>query len=667
MNRIVRSVSQVMLLSVLLVVVRAVPTSATLGWLPISPEDLALKDNPKEPGADAMILYRESEVDARQANVSGDAVREYVRIKIFTQAGTKQGHIEIPYNKSWETIPYVSGRTILPDGTIKDFDGKVLDSTIVKTGGIKYFAKAFTLPDVQPGCIVEYKYDRQSRPGWVHDEGWVLSSDLYTREAHFTYYPNDVFSRSGFSARYRSYLLPKDAQMKQSANDSYSMAVNDVPAIVEEPLMPPRVAIEPTVEFYYIEPSDPDPGQSKEKYWGYFAKKWDSEIEHFDGKKDALNQEISKIVSPSDSPEAKLRKIYDRVEQIRNLSMEDYKGKTEQKAEELKADGNAADVLERGYATGHRVNLTFIGLARAAGFQATELYLAPRNAFIFMPDRNDRSEIEAEIVWVKAGSQEYYLDPSARYYPFGVLPWFETESGGVRVDGHTAAFVTTPNPQFSQATIARMADLTVHQDGSITGNIQIDFAGLEGAMERESNRKEDETGRTKNLEDEIKTWLPIGSDFEITKITNWDDIEQPLHVEATLKLPTYGSAAARSLLLPLDPFQATQAGFFSKQSRQNAIYFPYPYQEIDDVTVHAPAEYDTGGLPKPQKIDLGAALYEINATGQGNTVKVKRQLAIKGILFGKENYPTFRAFFGAVRTSDNAQMVLQYKQAGQLN
>lgn len=666
MNRILRCVFQVILLAAVTLAVRF-PAFANVGWQPVSPDDLALKDNPKEPGTDAMILYRESVVDARQANVSGDAVQEYVRIKIFTQAGTKEGHVEIPYDSSWETIPYVSGRTILPDGSIKDFDGKVLDSTIVKAGGIKYFAKTFTLPDVQPGCIIEYKYDRQSRPGWLHDETWVLSSDLYTREAHFTYYPNDQFGENGLSARYRSYLLPKDAQMMHSANDAYTMVVHDVPAIIDEPLMPPKPAIEPTVEFYYVEPTDPDPSEPKEKYWSYFAKKWNGDIEHFDGKKDALSQEVSKIVSPSDSPEAKLRKIYDRVEQIRNLSMEDYKSKTETKAEDLKPDNNVAEVLERGYATGHQVNLTFIGLARAAGFEATELYLAPRNSFVFMPDRNDASEIQAEIVWVKAGSQEYYLDPSARYYPFGVLPWYETEAGGVRVDGHTATFVNTPNPQFSQATITRTADLTVNQDGSITANIQIDFGGLEGAMEREGNRKEDQTGRTKNLEDEIKGWLPVGSEFTITKIANWDDIEQPLHVDGTLKIASYGSTAARNLLLPLDPFQATQAGAFSKQSRENAIYFSYPYQEIDSVTVHAPAGYDIGGLPKAQKIDLGAATYDITPVEQGNTVEVKRQLTIKGVLFGKENYPTFRAFFGAVRAYDDAQMVLETKQTGQLN
>src|SRR5579875_105259 len=667
MHRLLRCVLRMVLLAAVVLAAQALPVFSTVGWLPISPSDLALKDNPKEPGADAMILYRESTVDLRKLNVSGDSDEEYYRIKIFTQAGTKRGHVVIPY-QDWESVPYIAGRTILPDGTIKNFDGKVLDTTVVRMGVLKLLAKSFTLPDVQPGCIIEYKYQKLAKPNYFHgDERWVLSSEMYTREAHFTYFPYEGYGGLGYSARYRSYLLPKDAQMKQANDGSYTMAVHDIPAIIDEPLMPPKPAIEPIVEFYYVGPSDPDPAQSKEKFWGHYAKKWSGEIEHFGGKKNVLNQQLSSIVSPGDSLEAKLRKIYARVEQIRNLSMEDYKTANEKKAEELKPDNNVADVLEHGYATGHQINLTFVALARAAGFDATEVYLAPRNEYVFIPERNDASELEADVVWVKAGTQEYYLDPAARYYPFGLLPWYETEAGGVRADGHTATFVTTPNPQFSQATIVRSADLNVSQDGSISARIQIDFTGLEGAMERENNRKEDPTGRTKNLGDEIKTWLPVGSDFEVTKIANWDDIEQPLEVDGTLKLATYGNMAARNLLMPLDLFQATQAGVFSKQSRQNAIYFSYPYEEVDDVTVHAPAGYGIDGLPKAQKMDLGAVSYDITPAGQGNIVEVKRHLIIKGILFDKKSYPTFRAFFGAVRTYDDAQMVLENKQTGQLN
>src|ERR1700690_1530423 len=66
-------------------------------WLPISPEDLALKDNPKSPGADAMILYRESVVSAKDLHKVGDFDEEYFRIKIFTAAGKDRANVEVPY------------------------------------------------------------------------------------------------------------------------------------------------------------------------------------------------------------------------------------------------------------------------------------------------------------------------------------------------------------------------------------------------------------------------------------------------------------------------------------------------------------------------------------------------------------------------------------------
>ena len=94
--------------------------AATIDWLPIAPGDLALKDNPKQAGADAMVLYREVDVDSKNATVDN-----YLRIKIFTQQGVKdRSDVELPYNSAQGSILDVRARTIQPDGKIVDFDGK---------------------------------------------------------------------------------------------------------------------------------------------------------------------------------------------------------------------------------------------------------------------------------------------------------------------------------------------------------------------------------------------------------------------------------------------------------------------------------------------------------------------------------------------------------------
>ena len=654
MNRIARITG----LAVVALLTIAFPrTARAIEWQPISPDDLALKDNPKQPGADAMILYREVVLDASKAGSNGDNFEEYVRIKVFTQAGVSEGHVNIEFVKENETVPYITGRTIRPDGTIVKFDGQVLETTIEKFSGLKVLAKTFTLPDVQPGSIIEYIYQMQTKPGYVSSRSWQVTKSMYTREAHFTYIPYTGFG-SGLRPMFSTYLLPPDAALKEQTSGAYAMMAHDIPGLVEEPLMPPENAFEARVEFYYQGdgPAQTDPS---DRYWGYYAKKWESDLDHFIDKKNALNSELAKLVSPTDSPEVKLRKIYAGVLQIRNLNMEDYKTAKEHKDENLKEINNVEDVLNRGYAYGFQINYLFIGLARAAGFDATEIHVAPRNQELFLPQRNEVFQLRADIVWVHAGSQDYYLDPASRYFPFGLIPWYETETGGVKADKHAGTIVNTPESPAADATIIRRADLEVSPDSSISGTLQVDYTGQRAALVREEKRKEDDTGRQKELEDDIRSWLPVGSEFSITKLSNWDDIDQPIHVEGTLKIPSFATGAAQRLLIPLEIFQMPQSREFASEKRANAVYFHFPYDETDDIKLRLPSGYKVESLPPARKTDLKAVAWEIAAEAQGNTVEVKRHLAVNGVLFGKDDYTTLRKFFGLVKTNDNAQMVLQ--------
>ena len=80
----------------------AIPGVVTAGddWLPVPPADLALKDNPAQPGADAMILYRRSRVDAKRADIDEDFDEEYFRVKVFTARGAKEtSKIQIFFSK----------------------------------------------------------------------------------------------------------------------------------------------------------------------------------------------------------------------------------------------------------------------------------------------------------------------------------------------------------------------------------------------------------------------------------------------------------------------------------------------------------------------------------------------------------------------------------------
>jgi Domain of Unknown Function with PDB structure (DUF3857) len=149
------SVAGILLLIVLFSpVVRAVaPADAGKQWPPVNPQELAMKDCPQDPGAPAIILYHEE-----TWNDAKNTADFYYRIKVFTKAGEDYGRVEIPYYPGHMRVQDIRGRTIYPDGKILDFDGEIYDRQIIKSGRTKLHEKAFVLPGVPPGSILEYSY-----------------------------------------------------------------------------------------------------------------------------------------------------------------------------------------------------------------------------------------------------------------------------------------------------------------------------------------------------------------------------------------------------------------------------------------------------------------------------------------------------------------------------
>ncbi len=660
MNRTQRFGCSVGIIVALLCAAPPRPISASDEWLPIPPADLALQDNPASPGANAMILYLQSDIDSK-----GSSVDEYVRVKIFTQEGTKEGNVEIPFVAKNANIEGIRGRTIHPDGSVVNFQGKVFDKTIVKAGGYRQLAKSFTLPDVHPGSIIEYKYREQDDQDYYIDESWVVTNRLFTRDERFTIKPDT--REYALRMAYRQINLPAGTVLPTvQPNGTFTMDIRNIAGLEEEEYMPPKRLLQGRVDFFYKNRNDPDK-ETAEHFWKRTAKTWSDEVDRFVNKNSALESELAQTIDANDSPETKLRKIYARVQKIRNLSIEDSKTVKEQKQEQLKPNANVEEVLKHGYGTARQLNFTFTGLARAAGFPAFEVFVAPRHVNLFNPDLMDASELAADIVWVHGGTQDYYLDPSAAAYPFAMLPWFETSTQGVRCKKDGGEVETIPPVHATEATIVRNADVEIDSDGEATARIQVDFTGQMGADRRRQIHDEDEAGRQKTLGEEIKAWLPAGSTFDVTTINNWNNNELPVHVEGTAKIPTLGTPAGHRMLIPAAVFQAPEPAAFYPEKRLYPIYFNCPYQDIDDVRLHVPSGYKIEAVPPERKLKPGAVAYEISAAQQNSVVEVKRLLEIDGLLFPATSYKALRTFFNFVKTDDDAQIVLQNTESAKNN
>ena len=649
-----RRVKWLMALLLVWVGAGAVPHAwAGIGFQPVSPDELAMKTEPLAPGAHAILLFRQVDRDDNSRTGHED---NYFRIKILTEEGRKYADIEIPFNKGNEDINKLRARTIKPDGSIANFDGKIFEKTIVKAKGVKYLAKTFTLPDVQVGGIIEYYYTDDLKEYALFDSHWILSDELFTKKAQFSLKPYVGNFDNPFRLRWTWQRLPAGAEPKQGPNGVVQMEASNIPAFQTEDFMPPENEVKGRVDFIYEnEFSETEP----DKYWKHVGKKRNDFLEAFIGKRKAMESAVAEIVGPSDAPEVKLRKIYDRVQAIRNTSYEVRKTEQEEKRAKEKPVENVEELWKRGYADGGQLTWLFLALARAAGFEAYGCWVSDRQHYFFVPQTMEGRKLDSNVVLVKVNGKDVYFDPGAAFTPFGMLMWSETGTPGLRLDKDGGTWIQTTLPQSAESKIEGSAKLKLTDTGDLQGKLTVTYTGLEAMVPRLENRHSDEAERRKFLEDELKGQIPATVEVELTNKPDWAGSSTPLIAEFELKIPGWASSAGKRTVFPVGIFTATEKRVFEHANRVHPIYFEYPFEKWDDVTIELPPGWQVSSVPKAQVQDGHVIVYNLKVEDDKKAVHVTRKLSVDILLLEPKYYGALRNFFQVVRSGDEEQIVLQ--------
>jgi hypothetical protein len=631
-----------------LVAMACTPVMDADDWLPISPEELKMTADPKAPGAPAIYLYRE--VDRNDARYGGTE-RNYVRVKILTEAGREYANIEIPYQDRM-TISSIRARTIHPDGSIVNFDGQVFKTAVQKKKDSKIQVKSFTVPDVQIGSIIEYRYTYDFEDYWTFDSHWILSAPLFTRKALFTLKPNkDLAVQWNWPAG-----LPEGAAkpIQDPLTSMVHMTAENIPAFQEEEYMPPENELKFRVNFIYAyENFESD----QNKYWKNFGKKKFGEAESF-AKRKGMADAVASIVSPSDTPEVKLRKIYDRCQEIRNLSYERIISSQEVKHDKMKLPENGEEVLKLGYGTGWQITWVFLGLAQAAGLDAHPALVGSRYSHFFNPVRMDSQELTSNLVVVKLDGKDGYYDPGAAFVPFGQLPWDETNVSGRLLDKDGGTWIETPLPPSDTSRITRNAKFRLNDDGSLEGTVAVTYTGMEAQYFRIEQRNADDAARKLAAEDRLKNCIPAAAEIELKNTPDWKGSKTPLVAEFDVKIPGWVSSAGKRTLMPTGFFVGNEKHLFEHANRTYPVYYPFPFSTADDISITLPDGWKVESSPKAINQDAKAVAYTFSADGTPGALRLQRTMRADVFLVPPDKYPILRAFYQFLRTSDDQQVVL---------
>jgi Domain of Unknown Function with PDB structure (DUF3857) len=649
-----KSAGNILFIALLAAICGPLPARAGQGFQPVSPEELKMTSEPQAPGAPAIILYRQVDRDDNGYTSHED---DYYRTKILTEEGRKFANIEISYARGSDDVVGIHARTIRPDGSIRDFDGKVLEKTVVKSRGAKYSVKTFNLPDVQVGSILEYYYTYDLHENSLFESHWILSDDLFTRSAKFTLKPYRSTMQNPFVLRWSWQGLPPGTGRPVEGPDHIiRMDAHDIAAFQREDYMPPEGEVKARVDFIY---SRDLPERDQAKFWKDIGKKRESALESFVGKHKAMESAVAEIVSPNDPPELKLRKIYARVQQLRNVSYELSKTEQEEKRDKEKMAANVEDVWKRGYGYGQQLTWLYLALVRAAGFEADGCWISDRRNFFFSPNTMDAMKLDENVVIVKLDGKDIYLDPGVPFTPFGLLTWSETGTPGIRLDAGGGTWTKTTLPESSQSQIQRTAKLKLSDSGDLEGKLTVTYTGLEAMYQRLEERNVDDVARKKYLDDQVREQVPVAVETELANKPDWTSTETPLVAEFNIKIPGWASNAGKRALLPVGFFTVQEKNIFEHADRVHPIYFQYPYQKVDDVTIELPPGWQVSSVPQPQNSDGHVVSYNLKVESGNGSVHVVRKLNLDFLLLEAKYYGALRNFFQVVRTGDEEQVLLQ--------
>lgn len=635
-------------------------------WIAPTREELSMTSQPEVPGAAAVYLYREEITEDKLHMFS-----IHVRLKVLTEKGKEYANVELHYatERDWGgyTINDVSGRTIHPDGTIIPFTGKPYEKLIEKTQSIKYMAKVFTMPDVEVGSIIEYRYSLRYHDNYYIAPQWYVQSKLFTRKGHYMWKPT---SRSLVSNDERGQLtntiawfpvLPVGTELKNiripgttlvEGQLVFELDVHDVPPAPEEEYMPPISSLTYRVLFYY------SPYRTGEEYWKNEGKYWAKQRDKFIGPGSDVRSAVQKLIAPTDTQDQKLRELYAAVMKLENTDFTRQHSSAEEKAQGLKDVHNTDDIWNRKRGSGDQLTELFVAMARAAGMKAYVIAVVNRDKNIFVPGFLNLSQLDDYLAIVNVDGKEQYFDPGSRYCGYRHLDWKHTMASGLRQTENGSALETAPNESFSDSQVLRVANLKMDQQGIITGIVDLTYIGAPALNWRHRSLLGDSTSLERELRVSLEELLPAGMDVKVASIEHLEDYENPLKVKFNVKGPI-GSSTGKRLLITSDIFETNTKPAFPHEKREIPVYFHYAYTMQDAIRINFPAGVKVESLPATEKQQLrNVALYVRSAESTPTNFTIRRNYTIAEIIYLPKEYADLRSFYGKIETKDQESVVL---------
>lgn len=642
----------------------------------VSKEELAEKAYPLDSSAHAAILFKKRKTSFKYVQGEGFVIETEVheRIKIYDKEGykwaTKRIYYYNPDSGDSESVRIKDAQTYhLVADKVKSFElGK---KDVFKEESTEYWSqKKFTMPNLDEGCIVEWKYTLSSPYRNINNV--VLQYDIPVKKLEVSieipeYYKYAVKHigylniHSAASKKRKSISFTNKTRTgggtKSAMSTSYSTSKRDytvnittisegnIPAFVEEPFINFAGNYKAAIDYELA------------------SIEWPNEVPHYYAQ---TWKDVAESIYDNPNFGAELRKtshLKDDIAVLKtNLTTQSGKiyGALDYVKSKIKWNDNYGKYAEKGLRKAYKegsgnigdVNLTLVVVLRELGLKANPVVLSTRSNGV--PTFPTRSGLNYVIAVVETPQGNILLDASEKYSLPNVLPLRAINWNGaiIRKD-KTIDFVDLNS--LTVATQDSNLSYKIDEEGFVEGMNRTKYNNLFAINYRNDKGEKDQEDVISNVEAD-------NDDIEILnfRVSNIDKLAKPVvEMYKFEKEDAVELIGDKMYVTPL-LFLATDENPFKLDAREYPVDFGTPMQEKVVVAIQIPEGYNIETVPEDLAIglrdDLGKFIYSVKVSE--NKIKLTSLFEINSGVVSATYYAELKGLFKELVAKQTEKIVL---------
>lgn len=583
------------------------------------------------------------------------AFERHRRVKLLSESAFDEwGTVTIPYyaGDDPERVDNIEAQTFVrsDDGTVQrhELDD---DDIFVEEVSAEHNRVTFTLPNLQPGAVIEYQYRvRSYHPRYLRS--WSFQDSEPTLYSEYEVRIPRVFDYAMMVQGAESFDEEEEEKTNFSSRlyaDRKRWVMKEVPALREEPYMTTVEDYRAKIRFQLRSIRNLDGGVEQR-----FMTSWPEVAEELleserlgkalEGQR-AVNNQAGELTRDLDAPIDKARAMYDYVAQ--SIEWNDQ--------ESIYARTDLNDVLSRNSGSSAEMNLLLAAMLRWADIDVTPVLISTRTHGAPQPQHPFVRQFNALVLAVQIDDEIHLVDATNPHRPFGVLPPRALNGEGFYLHAESPQWIEIPYAPSYQRTLFVRGQL--QPDGSIEATVNTRESGYSAVLHRTQFANADDAA---SFAEEL---LLDGSDSATltdVEVSGYEDTSAELSVSSTVQVPSYARTAADYMYI--SPFLTDERSEnpFQRDERQFPVDFTYPQHIEYTLSLQLPEGYDIEELPEDIQVQFmgDSGQFTRIMRLQNNLLSMRAVFTMRDPVVFPEQYDDLRSFYDRIATVHSEPVVL---------